>query len=96
MRSGRWPPLFTLARGSVGESLWLGHAFDFSLELDCGGERKKTVRYRRLGEGIIAVSFNSGGAEITLIDVRTFPTSSSKHQVCEGVPSQSGTAQTFT
>ena len=54
-------------RENVGEWFWSGHAFDFSLELDCGGERK-TVRYRRSSEGTIAVSFVGGEAEITLID----------------------------
>ena len=56
-------------RGSVGEWFWSGNAFDFSLELDCGGERKM-VRYSRSREGKIAVSFDGGEAEITLIDVR--------------------------
>jgi geranyl-CoA carboxylase alpha subunit len=55
--------------GSVGEWFWSGNAFDFSLDLDCGGERKM-VRYKRLSEGTIAVSFDGGEAEITLIDVR--------------------------
>ncbi len=55
-------------RGSVGDWFWSGHAFDFSLELDCGGERK-TVRYKRSREGTIAVSFDGGDAEVTLIDV---------------------------
>ena len=40
-----------------------------SLDLDCGGERKM-VRYKRSSEGKIAVSFDGGEAEITLIDVR--------------------------
>ena len=56
-------------RGSVGEWFWSGNAFDFSLELDCGGERKM-VRYSRSREGKIAVSFDGGEAEITLIDAR--------------------------
>ena len=56
-------------RGSVGEWFWSGNAFDFSLELVCNGERK-TLRYRRSREGRIAVSFDSGDAEVTLIDVR--------------------------
>ena len=56
-------------RGSVGEWFWSGNAFDFSLELDCGGERK-TLRYSRSREGTIAVSFDGGEAEITLIDGR--------------------------
>ena len=56
-------------RGSVGEWFWSGNAFDFSLDLDCGGERKM-VRYKRSSEGTIAVSFDGGEAEITLIDVR--------------------------
>ena len=56
-------------RGSVGEWFWSGHAFDFSLELDCGGERKM-LRYRRSSQGPIAVSSGGGEAEITLIDVR--------------------------
>jgi geranyl-CoA carboxylase alpha subunit len=56
-------------RGSVGEWFWSGNAFDFSLELDCSGERK-TVRYRRSREGKIVVSFDGGEAEITLIDVQ--------------------------
>ncbi len=54
-------------RGSVGEWFWSGNAFDFSLELFCGGERK-TVRYSRTQKGTIAVSFDGGEAEITLID----------------------------
>jgi geranyl-CoA carboxylase alpha subunit len=53
-------------RGSVGEWFWSGNAFDFSLELDCSGERK-TVRYKRSRDGKIAVSFGGGEAEITLI-----------------------------
>ena len=56
-------------RGSVGEWFWSGNAFDFSLELDCRGERK-VARYRRSREGKIAVSFDGGEAEIALIDVR--------------------------
>ena len=56
-------------RGSVGEWFWSGNAFDFSLELDCGGGRKM-VRYSRSREGKIAVSFDGGEAEITLIDAR--------------------------
>ena len=54
-------------RGSVGEWFWSGNAFDFSLELDCGGERK-TLRYRRSREGKIAVSFEGGEDEIALVD----------------------------
>jgi geranyl-CoA carboxylase alpha subunit len=56
-------------RGSVGEWFWSGNAFDFSLDLDCGGERKM-VRYKRSSGATIAVSFDSGEAEISLIDVR--------------------------
>jgi geranyl-CoA carboxylase alpha subunit len=54
-------------RGNAGEWFWSGNAFDFSLQLDCGSERK-TLRYRRSREGTIAVSFDGGEAEITLID----------------------------
>ena len=56
-------------RGSLGEWYWSGNAFDFSLELDCSGERKN-LRYRRSREGKIAVSFEGGEAEIALIDGR--------------------------
>ena len=56
-------------RGSVGEWFWSGNAFDFSLELDCGGDRK-ALRYSRASEGTVAVSFDGGEAKITLIDVR--------------------------
>jgi len=56
-------------RGSVSEWFWSGNAFDFSLELDCAGERK-AVRYRRLHKGTIAVSFEGGATEVTLIDAR--------------------------
>ena len=56
-------------RGSAGGWFWSGNAFDFSLDLDCGGERKM-IRYKRSSEGTIAVSFDGGEAEITLIDVR--------------------------
>ena len=56
-------------RGSVGEWFWSGNAFDFSLELDCCGERK-VARYQRSREGKTAVSFEGAEAEITLIDVR--------------------------
>jgi acetyl/propionyl-CoA carboxylase alpha subunit len=51
----------------VGEWFWSGNAFDFSLELDCNGERK-ILRYKRSREGKIAVSFEGGEAEIALID----------------------------
>ena len=54
-------------RGSVSEWFWSGNAFDFSLELDCAGERK-AVRYKRLNKGTIAVSFEGGATEVTLID----------------------------
>jgi geranyl-CoA carboxylase alpha subunit len=54
-------------RGSVGDWFWSGNAFDFSLELDCGGERK-AVRYRRLHQGTIAVSCEGNATEVTLID----------------------------
>ena len=56
-------------RGRVGEWFWSGSAFDFSLDLDCGGERK-LVRYKRSREATIVVSFDGGEAEITLIDAR--------------------------
>jgi geranyl-CoA carboxylase alpha subunit len=56
-------------RARVGEWFWSGSAFDFSLDLDCGGEGK-LVRYKRSSEKIIAVSFDGGEAEITLIDAR--------------------------
>ena len=56
-------------RGSDGGWFWSGSAFDFSLDLDCGGEGKR-VRYKRSSEGTIAVSFDGGEAEITLIDAR--------------------------
>ena len=55
-------------RGSVGGWFWSGSAFDFSLDLDCAGERK-LVRYKRSREATIAVSFDGGETEITLIDV---------------------------
>ncbi len=54
-------------RGSVGEWFWSGNAFDFSLEIECSGERK-IVRYKRSRDGKIAVSFEGGETEITLID----------------------------
>jgi geranyl-CoA carboxylase alpha subunit len=54
-------------RGSVGEWFWSGNAFDFSLEIESSGERK-IVRYKRSRDGKIAVSFEGGEAEITLID----------------------------
>ena len=56
-------------RGSVGEWFWSGNAFDFSLELDSGGERK-VVRYRRSRKGKIAVFFDGGETEIAVIDER--------------------------
>jgi geranyl-CoA carboxylase alpha subunit len=64
-----WPLAAALFadRGSAGEWFWSGNAFDFSLELDCSGERK-TLRYRRSRDGKIAVSFEGGEAEMTLID----------------------------
>ncbi len=56
-------------RGSGGEWFWSGAAFDFFLDLDCGGEGKR-VRYRRSRQGTIAVSFEGGETEIALVDVR--------------------------
>ncbi len=53
-------------RGSAGEWFWPGNAFDFSLDLDCG-ERRRRLRYSRRRDARIAVSFEGGMAEVTLV-----------------------------
>jgi biotin carboxyl carrier protein len=57
--------------GRVGDWFWSGHAFDFWLDLDCGGERRK-LRYRRAGNGSIMVSYDGRKADVTLIEAE-FP-----------------------
>jgi geranyl-CoA carboxylase alpha subunit len=55
--------------GSSGEWFWSGNAFGFSLELECGGERK-VLRYSRTDQGEITVSFDGGETKVALIDAR--------------------------
>ena len=55
--------------GSSGEWFWSGNAFGFSLELECGGERK-VLRYSRTAQGEITVSFDGGETKVALIDAR--------------------------
>ncbi len=54
-------------RGSAGEWFWSGNAFDFSLELACGDERR-SLRYSRSRNGSVAVTHNGRRSEVTLID----------------------------
>ncbi len=56
-------------RGNSGEWFWSGNAFGFSLELECGGERR-VLRYSRSQRGEITVSSAEGEAKVALMGVR--------------------------
>jgi geranyl-CoA carboxylase alpha subunit len=53
--------------GSAGEWLWSGSAFDFSLDLTCGGETKR-LTYTRPRSGSMAVAVGGERIEIALIE----------------------------
>ena len=54
-------------RGNAGDWFWSGNAFDFSLELECGG-KGKTLRIRRAKDGTIKAVSQDGDTDIALIE----------------------------
>jgi len=59
--------LYSERGGGAGEWFWSGSAFDFSLDLTCGGETKR-LTYTRPRSGPMSVSVDGARIEIALIE----------------------------